>query len=263
MNFKEKISIFYTDLTTTEKRICANILKNPKIITEHSIVEAGNLCNTSKSAMLRFAKKLEYSGYSEFKYAIKEYYSSQKDYPKKINDNTLASQIILNFKKTVDQLANLNLDDKLKELSELIDKYQYVKALGIGNSSFCANQLVYSLYSYDKFFDAVTDDVQFSYLKNCLNENYLLIIFSVSGSPTTYLELLKEAKKKNAYVVLITMNNETQLAKYSNMTFYLPSTISYLQDKKILKQFDNRTTLHFFSEVISYYYGFYIENKKA
>ena len=34
-------------------------------------------------------------------------------------------------------------------------------------------------------------------------------------------------------------------------------------DKKILKQFDNRTTLHFFSEVISYYYGFYIENKKA
>ena len=74
---------------------------------------------------------------------------------------------------------------------------------------------------------------------------------------------LKEAKKKNAYVVLITMNNETQLAKYSNMTFYLPSTISYLQDKKILKQFDNRTTLHFFSEVISYYYGFYIENKKA
>ena len=29
MNFKEKISIFYTDLTTTEKRICANILKNP------------------------------------------------------------------------------------------------------------------------------------------------------------------------------------------------------------------------------------------
>ena len=226
MNFKEKISIFYTDLTTTEKRICANILKNPKIITEHSIVEAGNLCNTSKSAMLRFAKKLEYSGYSEFKYAINEYYSSQKDYPKKINDNTLASQIILNFKKTVDQLANLNLDDKLKELSELIDTYQYVKALGIGNS-------------------------------------YLLIIFSVSGSPTTYLELLKEAKKKNAYVVLITMNNETQLAKYSNMTFYLPSTISYLQDKKILKQFDNRTTLHFFSEVISYYYGFYIENKKA
>ena len=61
--------------------------------------------------MLRFAKKLEYSGYSEFKYAINEYYFSQKDYPKKINDNTLASQIILNFKKTVDQLANLNLEN--------------------------------------------------------------------------------------------------------------------------------------------------------
>ena len=119
MNFKEKISIHYTSLTPTEKRICTMIFDNPQIIIKNSIVEAGVLCHTSKSAILRFAKKLEYRGYSEFKYAINEYYSSQKDYPKKINDNTLASQIILNFKKTVDQLANLNLDDKLKS------KYSY------------------------------------------------------------------------------------------------------------------------------------------
>ena len=73
MNFKEKISIYYTSLTPTEKKICTKILDNPEIIIEHSIIEAGNLCQTSKSAMLRFAKKLQYRGYSEFKYAIEEY----------------------------------------------------------------------------------------------------------------------------------------------------------------------------------------------
>lgn len=74
-------------------------MKNPKIITEHSIVEAGNLCNTSKSAMLRFAKKLEYSGYSEFKYAINEYYSSQKDYPKKLMIIHLLHKLYLILRK--------------------------------------------------------------------------------------------------------------------------------------------------------------------
>ena len=49
--------------------------------------------------------------------------------------------------------------------------YPYVKSIGIGNSAFCANQLVYSLYSHNKFFDAVVDDVQFDYLVNCLNKD--------------------------------------------------------------------------------------------
>ncbi len=72
MNLKERISIYYTSLTTTEKRIYTQIMDNPHIIIDHSIIEAGELCHTSKSAMLRFAKKLGYRGYSEFKYAIEE-----------------------------------------------------------------------------------------------------------------------------------------------------------------------------------------------
>lgn len=34
-----------------------------------------------------------------------------------------------------------------------------------------------------------------------------------------------------------------------------------LKDTKVLKQLDNRTTMHFFAEVISYYYGLYLEEQ--
>lgn len=261
MNLKEKISIYYTKLTPTEKRICTLIMKDPTIIIEHNIVEAGESCQTSKSAMLRFAKKLGYRGYSEFKYSVEEYYTNKKIDNNDDKQTTVLSQISSNYALTINQIGESSYDEQLKELSQLLDKYPYIKSLGIGNSSFCASQLVYSLYSYDKFFEAVTDNSQISYLKNCLSKDYLLIIFSVSGNSNTYLDLLKVARRKGAYTVLITMNNDTTLKNYANMIYYLPSTVEPASQSTVLKQFDNRTTLHFFAEVISYYYGLYSEKK--
>lgn len=260
MNFKEKISIYYTSLTPTEKKICTKILDNPEIIIEHSIIEAGNLCQTSKSAMLRFAKKLQYRGYSEFKYAIEEYKNLLNKPVISQNQSTLF-YVSQSFQLTINALGDLDFDDRLKQLVQLFDTYSYVKVLGIGNSAFCAKQLVYSLYSHNRFFESVTDDVQFIYLENCLDKEHLLIIFSVSGSEETYLQLLKKARLKGAYVVLISMNQDTSLNKYSQMNFFLPSNIVPLENSKELKQLDNRTTLYFFAEIISYYYGLYLENK--
>lgn len=262
MNFKEKISIYYTSLTPTEKRICTMILDNPHIIIDHSIIEAGNLCHTSKSAMLRFAQKLEYRGYSEFKYAIEEYYNKlQSDKPTAVNHESILHQISSSYCLTIDALGKSGYEEELSELAQMIDIYPYVKAIGIGNSAFCAKQLIYSLYSHNKFFEPITDDIQFSFLSRCLTKDYLLIVFSVSGSSNTFLELLKTAQLKGAKVVLITMNSESVLTSYSDMNFFLPSNVSPLKDSKVLKQLDNRTTLYFFSEIISYYYGLYLECK--
>lgn len=260
MNFKEKISIYYTSLTPTEKRICTLILDDPHIIIDHSIIDAGNLCQTSKSAMLRFAKKLEYRGYSEFKYAIEEYFKkSNQIQPTLIQNESALHKIASSFCLTIKALSEMNYDQQLKDLAQLIDSYPYVKAIGIGNSAFCANQLVYSLYSHNKFFDAVVDDVQFDYLIHCLDKNYLLIIFSVSGSSASYSHLLKAAHTKGAKVVLISMNNDSPITTYADFKFILPSHVSPLESSKVLKQLDNRTTLYFFADIISYYYGIYLE----
>ena len=43
MKFKEKISIYYTSLTPTEKKICTKILDNPEIIIKNSIILLNNI----------------------------------------------------------------------------------------------------------------------------------------------------------------------------------------------------------------------------
>ena len=57
------------------------------------------------------------------------------------------------------------------------------------------------------------------------------------------------------------MNNDSPINHYADIQFILPSSISNLQNKIVLNQLDNRTTLYFFSEIISYYYGIYLEHK--
>ena len=71
MDFKKTVAIHYTEFTPSERKICARILEDPQIVN-NSIVVLGDLCETSKSAILRFYQKLGYRGYSEFKYSVEE-----------------------------------------------------------------------------------------------------------------------------------------------------------------------------------------------
>ena len=81
-----------------------------------------------------------------------------------------------------------------------------------------------------------------------------MIVFSVTGSTTTYQNLFETAKKKHAKTYLITMNQETSLLSLADQSIVLPST--HISDRDhTLFQIDNRTILYNFAEVVSYYYA--------
>lgn len=78
---RKDINILY--IVNKYRKIWTVILDDPTVVSEHSIIDAATLCGTSKFAMLRFAKKLGYSGYSEFKYAVGEsFIKEEKKYGK-------------------------------------------------------------------------------------------------------------------------------------------------------------------------------------
>lgn len=93
-------------------------------------------------------------------------------------------------------LENLNLDDFLRPLISDLKKYQNIKAIGNGNTALSAKQLVYSMYSEDKFLDAVDTSIKIDYLANSVDKNTLLIIFSVTAPQDTYGKLVKKLKKE-------------------------------------------------------------------
>ena len=60
----------YSSLSTKEKQIADFILENPKESVNPSIEELAERIGISESTMVRFAKKLGYSGYQRFRIAL-------------------------------------------------------------------------------------------------------------------------------------------------------------------------------------------------
>lgn len=142
----------------------------------------------------------------------------------------------------------------------MIDKYPHVLSIGINNTYFAASQLEYSLYSHNRFIQSVREDIQLTYLVNSINQDYLCIIYSVSGSTYTYENFIKEASAKGAKIVLITIDGNSELLPLVDLAFVLPSISLPISSIDSIIQIDNRIMLYYFSEIISYYYGLNTQN---
>ena len=113
MDFKKTVAIHYTEFTPSERKICARILEDPQIVN-NSIVVLGDLCETSKSAILRFYQKLGYRGYSEFKYSVEESFKNtlreaHKTYVERVEEGADPN-------KTMEELLDVSLKSFKKQL---------------------------------------------------------------------------------------------------------------------------------------------------
>ena len=73
MNPLELITLHEQSFTKSDIKVRNFVLDNLEIITARSIDIIAEKAGVSKSALLRFCKKLGYEGYSEFKYEVSKY----------------------------------------------------------------------------------------------------------------------------------------------------------------------------------------------
>ena len=62
----------FTKLNSVDLHILTYIQNNPELCISLSIAELAKRCNVSTATVLRTTQKLNFSGYSEFKYFLKE-----------------------------------------------------------------------------------------------------------------------------------------------------------------------------------------------
>lgn len=251
MDLEERIGIYYTTLTKTEKKVYQAVLANPKPSLEMSIQDAAKTYRVSVASIQRFVKKVGYQGYPEFKLDVAKFIKEDAQTPV---SETRLQRVMRGYVQTFQTLATLDLEPQLTALAKAMHAHQSIKAIGIGNSGLSAEQLAYSMYSEERFIEPVTDRIRVDYLSQAVTDQDLLIIFSVTGSTASYQTLLTAAKRKHAASFLITMNQETPLLRLADEHIILPST--HINDANNTPyQVDNRTILYGFSEVISYYYA--------
>ena len=147
------------------------IMKNKKKVIYMRIRELADEAHVSTTTILRFCKKLNCEGFSEFKVKFKMYI--EENNMKKVSDDT--SEII-NFLKNIEKS---DLDKRLDNLCDMVKMANTIIFLGIGSSGILCKYAARYFSAIGKFTFHI-DDPFFPKNFRC-HGPCLVIALSVSG----------------------------------------------------------------------------------
>ncbi|WP_462225186.1 MurR/RpiR family transcriptional regulator [Alkalibacterium sp.] len=211
----ELINKYAEFLTDNDYHILSYVEKEPERVANMTIMELSQQCNMSKSSILRMTKKLGFSGYSEFKYYLKE--SSAK------NDSSgnVFELSENDIKRTVQLFDN---QDK-QPIYSLIDEAETIYAYGTGwGQQNALQELSRYLLSMDKRVYLIPSLRELQVASKNMSSDDLVIIASLSGDLDEVTSDLKKISHQGVPTLSITSFKNNHLAELSTYQLYFQST---------------------------------------
>jgi len=189
------------------------IMKNSEKVVYMRIRELADQAHVSTTTILRFCKKLNCNGYSEFKVKLKLYIEGNND--KKVNED---KSIIIDFFK---KLNSNELDEKLETVCELINSSTNLVFLGSGTSGILCKYAARYFSAMGKFATYIDDPFFPTNYKTY--ENSVIIVLSVSGETQAIINLINNFKRENCSIISITNSENCTISKISdlNISYYI------------------------------------------
>lgn len=218
--------------TDTEKMIGEYIKKNKSKIGEMNSTELGEAVGVSQSTIVKFVKKLEFTGFSQFKiFLIKNAENKKQENQEKIHgeinlEDKLEVVTLKALNENIDALKdtvnNLDFED-FDKIIEKIRRSNKILIVGSGMSSIVARDLELKLMKIK--IDAVHyESEQMQLMKlSTMGENDLVIAISHRGETKEVIDVLKESKKIGVEILAITSKG---INKVSELCNYKIGTIS-------------------------------------
>ena len=218
MNPYELIVAHEAEFTKSDEIIRDAILNNPELIINYNIITIADKIDVSKSAILRFCKKLGYSGFSDFKYEMSRFIHSGAH--ENLQHESTVEEVLEILGKSIYNLRLAISPQVLNELANDICSARTIRLFGIMSSGVAAKQLMYRLFKVGIPSQVVDDYFIFNEINNCASKDDLHIFFSASGNSfdvANYNFNDVEAKK-----VLITQNSRSNFSDVMNSVIVLP-----------------------------------------
>lgn len=189
------------------------IMKNSEKVICMRIRELANEAHVSTTTILRFCKKINCEGFSEFKIKFKMYLEQSGG--NILIDNT---SMIIDFLK---KAQGKEYREKIELVCKEINKASTIIFVGMGFSGILSKYAGRYLSAMGR--NAIYIDDPFYPLNFKPSDNYVAIAFSVSGQTATVINNINRLKEKGCRIVSITNNESSILAKISdiNIGYYV------------------------------------------
>lgn len=236
MNPLERIRLHEASFTQTDRKVERFVIDHLDIVAAYTIVEVAEKAEVSRSALLRFCKKVGYSGYSEFKFECSRFLLSG---PAQSNDFANGSSFVDAYVSCIEKIPHLLTDAKTNSLAESIASARSIKLFGIHESSLSAQYFAYRLAALGVDSEPLNAASGFETKAGFSRPGDLNIFISVSGVSKEIVQAATIAHEKEARCALLTMNDKLPDTTIYQELLLLPSfeidrSVAFLDSQSII-----------------------------
>ena len=218
MNILQKMELQESVYSKSESKVYYFLKEHFEKIETLTITKIASSSHTSTSAVLRFCQILGYKGFKDFRYdAINYLHTRHKNQSEDILD-----QMVDQYSVVLNQMKNIHRNS-INDLMDSILKGARIHIVGIFLSSMPARYLHFGLQDLGIASQIATDLNSGIHLSNVIEEEDVLIMFSISGSLSNFnnsLSAISQNMPKESY--LITLNSHASAAKHFTQVITLP-----------------------------------------
>lgn len=216
-----------------------------------SIAELAKHCSVSTATVLRTTQKLNFSGYSEFKYFLKHDVS-------KVSDEDIDIIDIIN--QDISQTIKVFQQNKyIQEIYQIMDQADHIYAYGTGQGQrLMLQELARCFLNVNKNIILIPTSTELKIVKKFMTKKDLLFIASWSGKIEKYKETLINLDVLGIPLVSITNLNNNELSSLSKYNLYFQSASI---DKVMNINRSSYLTLHLVLHLVYDGYIDYIKHK--
>lgn len=227
--FDSLIKEAYKGLPANQKKVAQFIQSDMNEAAFLSVVELGEKCGVSKATVVRFAQRIGFEGYYEFRNALQAAVQKKYSYMDRFPLNTESDKDTFTnvARQDVDNI-NLTMESiRISDFNEVIDKLcdaKNIYTFGKGISGLMAKILAYSLSQIAvKSLAAISDHLTFEEQLMFIDSKDVLVFFSFPPYSKETISAAKLAHEKKIPVIALTDNSTSPICEYSDKALYIKS----------------------------------------
>lgn len=220
------IKVLYNEMGKAEKKIADWILEHPNELLPLSIVELAEKSQCSEATIVRFSKRLGFSGYQELKISLAIETNSSVVNAHMTKDDTaieIYEKVCDDIYYSLECTKKVLNSEMLQKAAETIMKAGRIIVMGLGNSASVAMDMSHKLLRIGYSVYAYTDNHMQVIAASHLKEGDVAIGISHSGSSKDIIEAMQMAKDRGAFTICITNRGKSTIQKYSDFVLYTDS----------------------------------------
>lgn len=205
-NIIQYFSPYVSTLSESEKHVLyfVDALPNNKY-PQIGLVQLAEDANVSTTTVIRMCHKLQFTGFSEFKFFISKKETDDD------GENTIKQRI-----KQVTTAKNIK---DYQKAAMVVQRSKRVFVVGVGLSKVAAEYFSKLLLQTSKESSYIYDSHILTLLPGTLTSEDLVVIISASGKTATILAVAQQLHYKNIPTIAITNVLDTELQHYTDFSF--------------------------------------------